>query len=118
MRNTSSAPRRLLSDESSTSYWVSTAFARRRLGLVHIFRELVRCVVPSWDTGAMRFMTLADVAEELNVTVRQAYSLVRSGQLRGVQIGGRGQWRVEVSELESYIQRLYEHQTNENALND
>lgn len=62
----------------------------------------------AWKTRAMRFMTLADVAEELNVTVRQVYALVRSGELRGIQIGGRGQWRVETQELESYIQRQYE----------
>ena len=54
-----------------------------------------------------RFLTLADVAEVLNVTVRQVYALVRSGDLRGIQIGGRGQWRVEQVELEDYIQRQY-----------
>jgi excisionase family DNA binding protein len=54
-----------------------------------------------------RFLTLADVAEVLNVTVRQVYALVRSGDLRGIQIGGRGQWRIESSELEDYIQRQY-----------
>ncbi|GAA1736781.1 helix-turn-helix domain-containing protein [Aeromicrobium alkaliterrae] len=54
-----------------------------------------------------RFLTLADVAEVLNVTVRQVYALVRTGDLRGIQIGGRGQWRVEHVELEDYIQRLY-----------
>ena len=54
-----------------------------------------------------RFLTLADVAEVLNVTVRQVYALVRSGDLRGIQIGGRGQWRVERVELEDYIQRQY-----------
>lgn len=54
-----------------------------------------------------RFLTLPDVAETLNVTTRQVYALVRTGDLRGVQIGGRGQWRVEVSELEDYIARLY-----------
>lgn len=54
-----------------------------------------------------RFLTLADVAEILNVTVRQVYALVRSGDLRGIQIGGRGQWRIESSELEDYIQRQY-----------
>ena len=53
------------------------------------------------------FLTLPDVAEVLNVTVRQVYSLVRSGDLRGIQIGGRGQWRVEASELEDYIARQY-----------
>ncbi|MFT4300052.1 MAG: helix-turn-helix domain-containing protein [Aeromicrobium sp.] len=54
-----------------------------------------------------RFLTLPDVAEVLNVTVRQVYALVRSGDLRGIQIGGRGQWRVEQVELEDYIQRQY-----------
>jgi len=55
-----------------------------------------------------RFLTLADVAEVLNVTVRQVYALVRTGDLRGIQIGGRGQWRIESVELEQYIQRQYE----------
>lgn len=55
-----------------------------------------------------RFLTLADVAEVLNVTVRQVYALVRSGDLRGIQIGGRGQWRVEADQLESYISGLYD----------
>lgn len=54
-----------------------------------------------------RFLTLPDVAEVLNVTVRQVYALVRSGDLRGIQIGGRGQWRIENSELEDYIARQY-----------
>lgn len=54
-----------------------------------------------------RFLTLADVAEILNVTVRQVYALVRSGELRGIQIGGRGQWRVENDQLEAYIARQY-----------
>lgn len=54
-----------------------------------------------------RFLTLADVAEILNVTVRQVYALVRSGDLRGIQIGGRGQWRIENDQLEDYITRQY-----------
>ena len=54
-----------------------------------------------------RFLLLADVAEVLNISSAQAYALVRSGQLPAIKIGGRGQWRVEASELESYIQRLY-----------
>ena len=56
---------------------------------------------------APRFLTLSDVAEVLNVTSRQVYALVRTGDLRGIQIGGRGQWRVEAVELEDYIQRQY-----------
>jgi excisionase family DNA binding protein len=57
---------------------------------------------------APRFLTLADVQEVLNITAPQAYSLVRSGDLPAIQVGGRGQWRIESTELEAYIQRLYE----------
>ena len=54
-----------------------------------------------------RFLTLADVAEILATSVSQVYALVRSGELRGIQIGGRGQWRVEAVELEKFIARMY-----------
>ena len=54
-----------------------------------------------------RFLTLAEVAETLAVSERQAYALVRGGDLRAIQVGGRGQWRDEVAELEAYIQRQY-----------
>ena len=54
-----------------------------------------------------RFLTLADVAEQLNISAAQAYALVRSGDLPAIKVGGRGQWRVEATELEKYIERLY-----------
>jgi excisionase family DNA binding protein len=54
-----------------------------------------------------RFLTLDDVAEILNVSWSQAYALVRRKELIAIQIGGRGQWRVEVDELERFIQRKY-----------
>jgi len=54
-----------------------------------------------------RFMTLADVAESLSVSAAQAYALVRSGELPAIKVGGRGQWRVEISVLEDYIQGKY-----------
>ena len=57
---------------------------------------------------APRFLTLADVTEILNISAQQAYSLVKSGELPAIQIGGRGIWRVEASELERYIERMYE----------
>ena len=55
-----------------------------------------------------RFLTLAEVTEVLNISAPQAYALVRSGELPAIQIGGRMQWRVESTELEKYIQRMYE----------
>jgi excisionase family DNA binding protein len=54
-----------------------------------------------------RFLTLADVAEELAISSSQAYALVRSGELRAIKVGGRGQWRVEASELQAFIDRMY-----------
>jgi hypothetical protein len=36
------------------------------------------------------------------------YALVRRGDLKAIKIGGRGQWRVETTELEAYIQRSYD----------
>jgi excisionase family DNA binding protein len=57
---------------------------------------------------AARFLTLADIAETLAISDSQALALVRSGDLRAIKIGGRGQWRVEITELEAYIERQYE----------
>lgn len=57
--------------------------------------------------GVPRFLTLNEVAEVLNTSVPQVYALVRRGELAGVKIGGRGQWRVETSRLEEYIAQLY-----------
>ena len=54
-----------------------------------------------------RFLQLADVAEVLNISGAQVYALVRRHELKAIKIGGRGQWRVEASELEAYIQRAY-----------
>jgi excisionase family DNA binding protein len=50
-----------------------------------------------------RFLTLADVAEELQISAAACYSLVRSGELPAFQIGGRGQWRVDAAKFEKFI---------------
>ena len=55
-----------------------------------------------------RFVPISDVAEMLSISASQAYALVRSGELRAIKVGGRGQWRVETTEIESYIQRSYD----------
>ncbi len=54
-----------------------------------------------------RFLTLSDVAEVLNTSSAQVYALVRRGDLPAIKIGGRGQWRVERTELEQFITRMY-----------
>lgn len=55
----------------------------------------------------VRFLTLQQVADELNVSMSQVYALVRAGDLVGIQIGGRSQWRVERVKLEQYIADAY-----------
>lgn len=62
-----------------------------------------------------RFLTLPDVAEALNISMSQTRALIRSGDLEGIQIGGRGQWRVEESKLDEYINRQYEAQREARA---
>ena len=55
-----------------------------------------------------RFLDLSDVAEVLHISASQTYALVRRGELRAIKVGGRGQWRVESSELERYIADAYQ----------
>lgn len=55
-----------------------------------------------------RFFTLEQVAQYLNVSVPQAYSLVRSGDLPAIKLGGRGVWRVDRKQLEAYIDKLHQ----------
>jgi excisionase family DNA binding protein len=86
--------------------------------VVHRLPAVDRCdagEVARWHTCRVptpRFLQLADVAEVLNISAAQVYALVRNGDLPAIKIGGRGQWRVEVAELEAYIARMYE-QTRE-----
>ena len=54
-----------------------------------------------------KFVPLEHVMHELNISRSQAYSLVRTGDLRAIQVGGRRHWRVSLDEFEAYIQRAY-----------
>lgn len=56
---------------------------------------------------APRFLTIADVAEQLSVSVSQVRALIKNGELPAIQVGGRNQWRIEVTVLEEYIQKQY-----------
>jgi excisionase family DNA binding protein len=55
-----------------------------------------------------RFLRLDKLAGELTISYSQAYALVRRRELPAIQVGGRGQWRVERVKLEEYIARLDE----------
>ena len=55
-----------------------------------------------------RFLRLADVADILNVSTAQVYALVRSGELAAMKVGGRGQWRVDPRQLDSFVARAHD----------
>ena len=59
------------------------------------------------EVMARRFIPLTEVSEILGISAAQAYALVRSGELPAIKVGGRGQWRVELTELDDYIARMY-----------
>lgn len=54
-----------------------------------------------------RFLTIEQVAEELAVGTPTVRQLLKTGDLRGLQIGGRGMWRVAAKDLEDYIDQAY-----------
>jgi excisionase family DNA binding protein len=55
----------------------------------------------------LRFLTIAQAAEELNVNQNQIRALLRAGELRGIQLGGRGIWRIGANDIEDFITEAY-----------
>lgn len=55
-----------------------------------------------------RLLTPDEVAEYLNITTSQVYTLMRDGDLVALKIGRRGVWRVDREELDAYVGRLKE----------
>ena len=58
---------------------------------------------------APRFLSIADVAEQLSISAQAVRSLIRTGELPAIQVGARGLWRIEVAALEDYIDKQYAH---------
>ncbi|MDO4791468.1 MAG: helix-turn-helix domain-containing protein [Buchananella hordeovulneris] len=55
-----------------------------------------------------KFFTVADVAEQLGVSVSAVRAMLLSGELLGIQVGGKNVWRIEDKELDAYIERAYQ----------
>jgi excisionase family DNA binding protein len=55
----------------------------------------------------LRFLTVQQVADELVTKQSTIRALISSGELPAIQIGGRGQWRIERAKLEEYIAAAY-----------
>lgn len=84
-----------------------------RFSVIRGTLEIIKPHQSSWNEAnrsmaQQRFLTLSDVSEILSISVAQARAMVRSGELPAIQVGGRGQWRVETQKLEEYIQKGYE----------
>lgn len=65
-------------------------------------------VTPAAGGVLPRMLTLDQVKEVLNVNTPLVYALVRSGELRAAQFGGRNVWRVREDDLLAYIEAAYE----------
>lgn len=60
------------------------------------------------DEPKRRFLTIEQVADELGVGQPLIRALLRTGELRGIQIGARGIWRIAAADVEDYISQAYE----------
>lgn len=59
------------------------------------------------ETTPHRFLTPTQAAEELNVKPNQIHALIKAGELRAFQVGGRGMWRIGRQDVEDYIAEAY-----------
>ena len=50
------------------------------------------------------WLTVGDVAEAVQLKQRTVLKLLRVGELRGAQLGGRAGWRVAESELRAFME--------------
>lgn len=55
--------------------------------------------------AAESFLPLNHVAEILGTSIRVVHELIRAGELDGIQIGGRAEWRVTEGSVRAYIAR-------------
>lgn len=54
------------------------------------------------------FLTIADVADRLQLSAQAVRALILSGDLPAIQVGARGLWRVPETAFDEYIERQLE----------
>ncbi|WP_103061887.1 helix-turn-helix domain-containing protein [Actinomyces qiguomingii] len=52
-----------------------------------------------------KFLTIAEVAEHLQLSAQGVRSLIQSGELPAIQVGARHLWRVPESAFDEYVER-------------
>lgn len=60
------------------------------------------------DSDLARYLSIADVAEILQVDATDIHNLVQSGELASFRVGDRGPIRIELAQLNSFISHRYE----------
>jgi excisionase family DNA binding protein len=63
--------------------------------------------MPEENKPSPRFLTIDQVATELNIGQPLVRGLLKSGELRGFQLGGRGVWRIGANDIEDFIAGAY-----------
>jgi len=63
--------------------------------------------MPEENKPTPRFLTIEQVATELSIGLPLIRALLKNGELRGFQLGGRNTWRIGVDDLQSYIDDAY-----------
>ncbi|WP_307076150.1 helix-turn-helix domain-containing protein [Arthrobacter pascens] len=63
--------------------------------------------MPEENKPSPRFLTIDQVATELNIGQPLVRGLLKSGELRGFQLGGRNIWRIGTDDLQDYIDDAY-----------
>lgn len=59
------------------------------------------------EPAKRRFLTIEQAAEELNAKASLIRNLIKTGELRAIQVGGAGLWRIGIQDLEDYIAEAY-----------
>jgi excisionase family DNA binding protein len=59
------------------------------------------------ESKTQRFLPLEQAAAELNVKQSLIRALISAGDLRALQVGGRGVWRIGRQDIEDYIAEAY-----------
>jgi len=54
-----------------------------------------------------RYLTVGQAALHLNVGQPLVRALLKSGELRGFQIGGRNTWRIGLDDIDNYVEEAY-----------
>lgn len=54
-----------------------------------------------------RFLTIEQAADELSVKASLIRNLIKTGELRALQVGARGIWRIGLQDVEDYIEEAY-----------